>query len=184
MKKALDFIKPFISIVFGALIILLYLNGLSNGDKDTIRGVFALIVGSYFIVVGLLGLLAPEQIGGNVLRLLNSIGISVYAVFFFIITLVDVIDFNSAYGVNGWIVAYVSLSVSIAFAVLFIIQLFVKNQIIQRLARLFGMLFLLALLLDLLFDFAGNPETLGNIVLLLLMTYVTFASIYLGTWKE
>ena len=184
MKKVLDYIKPFISIVFGALITLLFLNNLNRGDLETVKSVFAIIVGGYFIVVGLLGLLAPQQIGERPLRLLNSIGISVYAVFFFLCIVLNVADYNAGYGVNGWVVANFALTVSMGFAVLFLLTFFIKNAVVERLARIFGLLFLLALLLNVLFDRLGNPMLLGGIELLKVVTHITFACIYLGTWKE
>ena len=184
MKKIIDVIKPFISIVFGALIILLYLNDISAGGVASARSVFAFLVGSYFIVVGLLGLICPLQIGERVLRLLNAIGVSVFASFFFMITVLNIADFNDMYGVNGWIIADFQLSAAIGFAVLFLITLFVKNGVLCRICNLFGMLFLLALLLELLFTPVGNPATINDFPIVKLVVNLSFAYIYLAVLKE
>lgn len=184
MKKVLDLLKPFASIVFGALITMLYLNGLSVGGNDTIRGVFALLVGGYFIAIGVIGLVAVGKINERVLKLLNGIGISVYAMFFFVITILNLADFNQGYGVNGWIIADFALTVSLGFAALNIVTLFVNNRVLVRIANLVGMLFLLALVFDVLFDVLGNPITLGQINIILVTVHFTFASIYLGNLKE
>ena len=184
MKKILDLVKPFIAIVFGALVIMLYLNGMSVGGTTTVRSVFAFIVGSYFIVVGLLGMICAEQIGEKPLRILNAIGISVYASFFFLTTVLDFADYHDGYGVNGWVVADFTFAVALGFAVLNIIAIFVNNRILGRIANILGMLFVLALVLDILFDEVGNPVRLGLVSVLLVVVHATFISIYLGNIKE
>ena len=184
MKKVLDLLKPFASIVFGALITMLYLNGLSDGGNAAVRGVFALLVGGYFIAIGVLGLVAAGKIPEKVLKLLNGIGISVYATFFFLVTVLNLADFNAAYGVNGWIIADFALTVSLGFAAMNIVAMFVNNKVVLRIANLLGMLFLLALVFDVLFDVVGDPITLGQINIILVTVHFTFASIYLGTLKE
>lgn len=184
MKKVLDLVKQFVAIVFGALIILCYLNDLSVGGTATVRAVFAFLVGSYFILIGLLGMLCKEQIGEKALKIMNGAGMAAYASLFFLIVMLDVIDLNAGYGVNGWVIADFALTVSIAFAVLYIIVLFVNNRVVIRLANLFGMLFLLAIVLyGIVFTPIGNRNTLANIALITLIIRVTYASIYLGNIK-
>ena len=184
MKKILGLVKPFIAIGFGALIIMLYLNRMSVGGNETVKSVFAFIVGSYFIVIGLLGMICAEQIGEKPLRILNAIGFSVYASFFFLVTLLDLVDLHDGFGVNGWVVANFTLTVALGFAVLNIIQIFVDNRIFGRITNILGLLFVLALVFDILFDEVGDPVFLGMVQILLVLVHVTYISIYLGNIKE
>ena len=189
MKKIIDLIKPFLSIVFGALVILLFLNGISDGDTDTTRAVFALLVGAYCIAVGLIKFLMGKQLDAKLGRILDAISIAAYAGLFFVIVITYMIDYaddnimlgRPGYGTNGWIIAIYSLLAAGGFASVFLVATFVRNEILNRVSNLLGLLFLLALVLNVLFTVnRGDPIILGAISVLAVVVHALFAYIYLA----
>ena len=193
MKKLIDLIKPFLSIVLGALVILLFLNGLSDGGTDTAKAVFALIVGAYFITIGVIKFVAGNKIDKKVLDILSAIAIASYAVLFFVVVVCNMADFASedimkqirGYGTNGWIIALYSVVISAGFAAVYLVAYFVKNEVLNKVSNLLGLLFLLALVLNVLFSIdRGDPVQLGDIVILAVVTHSLFGYIYLASVGE
>ena len=189
MKKIIDLIKPFLSIVFGALVILLFLNDISEGDTKTTRAIFALLVGGYIIGVGLIKFLMGKQLDAKLSRILDATSIATYAGLFFVIIITYMIDYAAedmmlgrpGYGANGWIIAIYSLLAAAGFASVFLAATFVRNEVLNKVSNLLGLLFLLALVLNVTFTVnRGDPINLGAISVLTVVVHVLFGYIYLA----
>lgn len=176
MKKIREILKPFIAIIFGALILLFYLNWLSGSGATLALGIIAIIMASYYLAAGILGLVLGDKLPKGLRKAFDIISISFFPTFMFVYFLMVTINGRDALGPNGWVIAILSMIACIAFVTAFIISSFVKNAIMKRFALLFAAIFVLALLLNLLFDSLGNPIVLGNFNIIACVIYVLYTN--------
>lgn len=185
MKRISDLLKPFLSLIFGALLFLCYFNWLSTNGGYLALGIIAVILSVYFITIGVLGVVLGEKFSTKTKEILNTCGVAAYPIFlgvYFLIYIIVCAKYEIAIGPMGWTVAIFSLGVSLALGVFFLLAFFLKKSFLIRGTFLLSVLFALVLLLDVLLT-NGNPETLGNIVLLGVMMYGVFASILFNELK-
>lgn len=173
MKKIYELIKPFLSIVLGALMLLEYMNFLGAGGAALALGIIAVIFAAYYLVVGILSVVIGPKLGPTK-RILDVVGISLFPLFFFVYRLLIVI--SGGLGVTGWILDILGMVGALACAVFVYVAAFSKGKVIKRLALLFAMIFVLVLLLALLFDFDGAVIGLGAIILVDLFSYLAYGA--------
>ena len=181
MKKIGEIIRPFVAIVFGALLFLFYLNWLSLSGAGLAVGIIAMVLAAYYLTVGILGILLGEKLG-KARAIFDMLSIVLFGVFMFVYFLIVMINGAEAaanevniFGPAGWFIVILSISGSLAFAVVHLIASLVKNKVLARLDYLFAAIFVLVLLLNLLFDSSGDPINLGALNVLLLVIYALFA---------
>ena len=177
MKRLQDLIRPYLSIIFGALLVFFFLNGLTGQGAALALSIIALVISAGFIAYGILGIALGEKLGEKNKSLIELILIALYAAFMFAYFLIHTINDANAMGPNGWAIAIVSMVGSIGFATIYLLHHFTKDALIKRLAYLFTIIFILVLTLDLLFDAVGNPIGLGAINLIQLFIYIAFSVI-------
>lgn len=174
MKKIQEVAKPFLSIVFGALLLLTYLNWLSLSGGALVIGIFALLMSLYYLGAGITEAVAGDKLPLIAKKVFDIINISLFSAFASIYYLIYITNLSSQMGPTGWIVALAALLLSLALAVFSIIARLVSNPVLKRLDVLFSALFMAALVLTLLFDSVGNPITLGSIDVISLVIYALF----------
>lgn len=174
MKKIQEVAKPFLSIVFGALLLLTYLNWLSLGGGALVIGIIALLMSLYYLGAGITEAVAGEKLSPKVKKVFDIINISLFSAFASIYYLLYITNLSDRMGPTGWIVALAALLLSLALAVFSIVARLVPIVIFRRLDVLFSALFMAALVLTLLFDSVGNPITLGSIDVISLVIYALF----------
>ena len=174
MKKIQEVAKPFLSIVFGALLLLTYLNWLSLGGGALVIGIIALLISLYYLGAGITETVAGEKLSPKAKKVFDIINISLFSAFASIYYLLYITNLSDRMGPTGWIVALTALLLSLALAVFSIIARLVSNPVLKRLDVLFSALFMAALVLTLLFDSVGNPITLGSIDVIGLVIYALF----------
>lgn len=186
MKKIQEVAKPFLSIVFGALLLLTYLNWLSLNGGALVIGIFALLISLYYLGAGITEAVAGDKLPLKAKKVFDIIDISLFSTFSFIYYLIFIINLSNQMGPTGWIVVLAALLLSLALAVFSIIADLVSNPVLKRLDVLFSALFMAALVLTLLFDSVGNPITLGSIDVISLVIYALFGVMLLEslTHKE
>ena len=185
MKKVSELLKPYLEIIFGALLFLFHFNWLGFGGAYLALGIIAVVLSVYFIVVGILSVALGDHLPKKVKSILTVVGAGVYALFlgtYFLIGLIQAAkaaneyEWSTPLGPNGWTIAIVSIAASYALGVLLILAYFLKKSALSRITMMFGAIFVLALLVDILIS-DGNPVVLGNIVVLKVILYVTFVGI-------
>ena len=185
MKKVSELLKPYLEIIFGALLFLFHFNWLGFGGAYLALGIIAVVLSVYFIVVGILSVALGDHLPKKVKNILTVVGAGVYALFlgtYFLIGLIQAAkaaneyEWSTPLGPNGWTIAIVSIAASYALGVLLILAYFLKKSALSRITMMFGAIFVLALLVDILIS-DGNPVVLGNIVVLKVILYVTFVGI-------
>ena len=184
MKKVTDLLKPYLSIIFGALLLLLYFNLLSFGGALLALGIIATVLAAYFLITGILAIAMGEKLSKKAKSLINLIGVSGFSAFMGVYFLLDLInrakaskgDFGTPVGPAGWTIGILSIGASFGLLLVLVIAFAMKSKDFARIAFLFGAIFVLALLLDVLAP-AGNPISLGAVVVLQVVLYGAFVGI-------
>ena len=185
MKKVSELLKPYLEIIFGALLFLFHFNWLSFDGAYLALGIIAVVLSVYFVVVGVLSVALGDHFPKKVKNILTVVGAATYALFlgtYFLLFLIQTVkaaneyEWSTPLGPNGWTIAIVSIAASYALGVLLILAFFLKKSALSRITMMFGAIFVLALLVDILIN-DGNPVVLGNIVVLQVILYATFVGI-------
>ena len=179
MKKIQVVAKPFLSIVFGALLLLTYLNWLSLDGGALVIGVIALLMSLYYLGAGITEAVAGDKLPLKTKKVFDIIDISLFSAFASIYYLLYITNLSDQMGPTGWIVVLAALLLSLALAIFSIIARLVSNPVLKRLDVLFSALFMAALVLTLLFDSAGNPIKLCSIDVISLVIYALFGMMLL-----
>ena len=174
MKKVTDFLKPNILIILGALLLLVYINLLQGNGAALAIGLVAVIFASYYLLVGILGLVLGNRISGAVKNGLDVVSACLFPILMFVITLIDTINNAQGMGPTAWIIAIIMMISSIALAAIYALSKFANVDMVNRFAYLFAAIFVLALLLDLLFTAGGATRTLGNISVITVVIYFCY----------
>ena len=182
MKKINEFVKPYIAIVFGALLLLFYLNWLSGSGATLALGIVAIVMAAYYLASGILAIILGEKLG-KIGKVFNIVSICFFPAFMFAFFLVAIINGSQVMGPAGWFINILSLTGSIVFVGFYIVSRFVNVKIIQRLTLLFGAVFLLALLINVLFDYVGDPNSLGEINIISLVIYILYSYLLISSNK-
>ena len=178
MKKIKELVKPFIFIIFGALLFLFFFNYLGVGGPYLAIGIVAIVLSVYFLVVGILSVVLGEKLG-KAKGILNLVGVATFPLLMGVIFLLSLIgNAKNEYtylGPNGWTIAILSIAAAFAIGVMLFIAFFVRSKGFHRVTFLFGAIFVLALLLDILIS-EGFAVALGQIVVLQVILYAAYTS--------
>ena len=177
MKKIKELLKPFIFIIFGALLFLFFFNYLGVGGPYLAIGIVAIVLSAYFLTVGILSVVLGDKLG-KAKGLLNLIGVATFPLLMGVIFLLTLIGSakNEVYlGPSGWTIAILSIAAAFALGVLLFIAYFVRSKGFHRVTFLFGAIFVLALLLDVLIS-NGFAVALGEIIVLQVVLYAAYTS--------
>ena len=178
MKKIKELVKPFIFIIFGALLFLYYFNGLSSEGAGLAISIIAIVLAAYFLTVGILSVVLGEKLG-KTKGLLNLIGVATYPIFFAVvelITLINLADVEGFLGPTGWTISILTIAAAFGLGGLLFASYFVRSKGLHRVTFLFGAIFVLALLLDILLTLDGSPAALGDVIILQVVLYGAYVS--------
>lgn len=170
MKKITDYIKPNILIIFGALLLVMNLDGLSATGAGLALGIVALIMAAYYLIVGILMVLMGNKFSAFTQKLFETISVSFFALYMFVNFLLTTIA--GGFGPTGWVVNILSMVSSIALVLVYVMYKFADAPNLFRFTYLFALIFVLALLLDVLFNANG---ALGQIDVFLVAIYSAYS---------
>lgn len=175
MKKIQELVKPVLMIIFGALLLLFYMNFINqnNAGGFIALGIIGVIFAVYYLTIGILNLLIGKKLG----KVFDILNIDLFAVLMFIQFLIITIYGANNMGPTGWVIKILSMIAALTLAGFFVVFKLVNVPVIKRLTLLFAGVFALAMLLDILFDDRGFGDLLGNINMISLAIYLIFASI-------
>ncbi len=183
MKKVSDLLKPFLSVIFGALLFLCHFNWLGLGGGRLAIGIVALVLAVYFVTVGLLSTLLGEKFPKRLKETLDAVGVGVYPLFlgayFLTFLIMSVKDKYTYVGPMAWTISLISIAAAFGLGVLFFLAYFLRRRTLARLTFTFSCVFILMLLLDILL-INGNPATLGSIVVLKVVLYGVFVGMLIN----
>ena len=185
MKRISDLLKPFLSVIFGALLLLVHFNWLGSEGGFLALGIIAVVLAAYFITVGVLGSCLGDKFPPKTKSLLNAVGVGAYPLFlgvYFLVVFILSIKYEAAIGPMGWTILVFSMLASLGLGVLFLCAFFLKKHFFIRSTFLFSALFVLVLILDVLV-LNGDPIRLGNIVVLEVVLYAVFSGMLFSSLK-
>lgn len=174
MKKIKELVKPYLSLIFGVLFFLLYLNWIRADGKVFAIGLVAVIISSYYLCVGILGIVLGEKMSIGLRKVLNILSVSLFPTFMFVFYLLRIIDFSDSMGPTAWVIYPLCMSASLSMVVFYVISRFEKSPVIVRLTGLFAAIFAISLFTDLLFDAQGNEATFATIGVVTLLVYAIY----------
>ncbi len=174
MKKIHELLKPFLSIIFGALLFLVYLNYLSANGTALAIGVIAVILSTYYLASGILSLVLGWKLPNALKKVFDIVTISAYPLFFFLMLVLVVADYARLLGPTGWTIALLGMIGSISLSGIYVVSKLVENKVLSRIALLTSAIFVLVLLANLLFNLDGSVNTLGGISLPILAIYILY----------
>ncbi len=178
MKKITEVIKPLLSIIFGALLLLLYMSFL-RGDVPALYltiAILGLIFAAYYIAAGILNVVLGDKLNKTVRMVFEILNVSLFALLFFLQLLSVIVYMSDAMSVTAWVINIVSMVAAIGLIIFAIVSKVANAPIMDRLAYLFTGIFTLALLLDIIFDPSGAPESIGNLAMVTLAIYGIYIS--------
>lgn len=176
MKKISDLIRPFLGIVFGALLMLVYLNYL-NAEVPTeylVLGIFAVTVASYYLGSAIVIFILGDKFPAGIKRIFDVLNVVLFPSLMFVQNILFTIAIKGELGPTGWIIMSASLVGALAFATFYCIAVFGKVKVMERFAFLFGSIFFLSLVLDILFALDGTPNAIDDIPLVTFALYAIF----------
>ena len=177
MKRIGDFLKPNILIIFGALLLLYFLNYLSLNGAGLAIGIFAVVLSAYYLAIGILGILVGNKFSPQLKKIFEVISVSLFGIFmfvFFLLTTINGAKIDGLMGPTAWTIEILSMVAALAMVIIYILARLTNKDVLMRFAYLFSAIFALALLLDILFDMSGASTVLGNVDILLVAIYVIF----------
>lgn len=180
MKKVTEIIKPMLLIIFGALLLLLFMNYLTANIPAMylVLGILGVTFAGYYIVAGILNIVLGDKLNKNLRMVFDILNVCLYAtLFFYQLIVVVVANADGGMTPTAWIIKILSMVAALGLIGLYIMSKFVKQPIVERLAYLFAGIFALALLLDIVFQDDGMPEAIGNVAMVILALYGMFISI-------
>lgn len=186
MKKVQEIVKPLLLIIFGALLLLFYMNYI---NKDALPGYLALgIIGvvfaAYYIAAGVLNVVLGNKIGKSLRLVFDILNICLFAVLMFTYFLIVVIYFYERMGPTAWTIKILSMVAALAIIAFYIIARVVNKPAMNRFGFLFAAIFALALLLDILFDYRGYGVATGEINLVGLVIYALFVDVMFSSFPK
>ena len=184
MKRISEMVRPFLAIIFGALLLLFYLNWLGAAGAYLALGIIAMVLAAYYLFVGIVGSLVKLQ--DKAKNVLDTLSISLYLVFLFVYFLIMMIEaaktnaeraqynLDPIVGPNGWVIMIVSMVAALALALLFAGAKLTGNGALGRLASLFASIFVGVLVLNIAFNLNGDSVNLGSVDIVNLVIDVVF----------
>ena len=175
MKKVADFLKPNILIVFGALLLLFFLNYLQYTGGTLAIGIIAIVMAAYYLAIGILSIIIGDKLPKKILDIVSVCFFPVFMFVLFLIQTIQAAKIDNFMGPTAWIIAILSMIAALALPVIYLLSKLLNKGPLSRFAYLFAAIFVLALLLSVLFNARGDSVVLGNIDMILVAIYASYS---------
>ena len=172
-------IKPYLPILFGALLFLAYFNMLSDTGAGLALGIIAIIFAAYYLAYGILMLLMKEKLE-KYDKLFKMINASLFPLFLFIYYLLVLIEGGSFLDPLGWILAILMMIASLGVACLVVVLFVTKNEKLKGYLQLAAMCLVLLLFITIFFSENGDEIVLGRISVVSIAIKVLYVMILLN----
>ena len=176
MKKLCGMFKPFLSIIFGSILFLLYLNYLQS-NNGIILGVIGFLLSLYYLAVGITEVFFNKKIPISFKKVLNLLSVVLFPFLMFVHDIFVIRGNSSYFGPTAWVIVIFSLVGSVAMITIYVISFFIRNKTLRKLEYLFFGIFALILLLSLTFDISGAPIRLGDLDIVSIVLYLFYLGI-------
>ena len=144
MKKVTDFLRPNILIVFGALLLLFFLNYLQYTGGTLAVGIIAVIMSVYYLAIGILSIIVGDKLPKKIFDIISVIFFPVFMFVLFLIQTIQAAQIDNFMGPTAWIIAILSMIAALALPVIYLLAKLMNKGPLMRFAYLFAaILFLL-----------------------------------------
>ena len=193
MKKVSEFLRTYLSIIFGALLFLIYFNNLAAQGETLALGIIAVVFAAYYVARGILGAVLGEKTPKALILVFDILSVCLFALFVFLETLLGVVEVyriaaemhvEVAMGPTAWTILICNMVATLGLIGFYIVSKFSLHKVFDRLAMMFGAIFVLALLLVVLFEDNGSQTLLGNIEVPELLLYVTYTVMLFSSFSK
>ena len=184
MKKVQELIRPFLVIIFGALLLLCYLNWLAYEGSGLALGIIAVVLAAYYLTYGIIDVVLGSKLSSKVKNVFDVVSVCGYAVFVFVYFLLMTINLSDVMGPTAWVVNIVCMAGSIMLVTFYSLAKFTKEPILERLAYLFSIVLILGLLLNILFNADGSAAQLGTIQIIDVLIFVLYSTMLLRSFVK
>ena len=188
MKRFRDLVEPYLCVVFGALLFLVYLNYLQLTEYNLARGIIAVVLSAFYLGAGIVKVVVGDKLPKTAKDVFEAGEVSLFPLFMFVNILLRLIERGSNEWLNigptAWLLAILGMIGSLAVVVAYVVAKATKSGVAVRLAQLFAIIFALVLLLEVLFDPAGFTNTLAEISIVLVVLYVLYAYMLIATMAK
>lgn len=176
MKKIREFISPFISIILGAILFLVYLNYLQLSGFALVIGIIGFLISFYYLLIGIVNIFISDKLSLVAKNILNLVSITLFPLFIFICDIMGLVNNGStSMGPTAWAISIISLITSLCLIVTYIVmKVSPNNESLNKIAFLIASIFVLVLILDLVFDHNGYTISIGDIDLVGLLIYSSY----------
>ena len=162
-------------------------------DEALALGIIAVILAAYYVARGVLGVVVGDKMPQKLTLVFDILSVCLFAMFMFMQTLLTVVEIHKLaaemnipadMGPTAWTIAICNMAAALGLVGFYIVSKFVKAKVVARFAMMFGAIFVLSLILDVLFDSNGSAVALGNIVVAVLLLYVTYTVMLFNSFSK
>ncbi len=176
MKKIQSIIKPFLSIILGALIFLVYLNQLRSRGVSLALGIIGVDISIFYMTYGILKITIKKFDSKKINCVLKIIEVVAYPVLFFVSALLLLIVDTELILPSGWVIQIASLVASLSFVVIVILRKILSKNVFNVLTKILAGALAIVFLTNVFFDDLGSPAYIAliNIVRVSIYSIFTF----------
>lgn len=175
MKKIHELLKPFLTTILGAVLLLYYLNFLAVEAPFLVIGIIGVSVSAIYLAMGILSIVLGDKLNETLKKIFFICQSVLFPAFFFSTELIILINYYQGFKPTSWTIYILSMVGSLGFIVFFILNQFMKNAVVKRLSFILALVFVLIMLLNILFEVDGSQVLLGDVPVVLVIIYVTFS---------
>ena len=111
MKKVIEIVKPLLLVIFGALLLLIYMNYFQDGMPTffIVIGVLGVIFGAYYIVAGIINVVLGEKVNKTLKMVFDILNVSLFPLLFFLEAINVIVNLVNYMGATAWIIQLLSI---------------------------------------------------------------------------
>ena len=107
MKKLGELLKPFYSIILGALMLLYYMDWLEGGGARLAMGIVAMVLAAYYIGIGILAVVMGDKLTASTRGTVESLSVLLFPLFMFVFFLLSAI--GGGLTPTGWVIIIIGM---------------------------------------------------------------------------
>ena len=185
MKKFTELVRPFLALIFGALLFLYYMNTLKASGAELAIGIVGFIFAIYYLSIGVMGVVWPSMPAGAK-RVFNIISITLYPTFMFVYFIFYIVRAYEFMYPSQWVIIILGMISAISLSAFYVVSRFARQEVFVRLASLFGLVFALCLVCSVLFQSNGQNYSvlLGQIEVVPILIYCIYCSLMFNSLNK
>ena len=154
MNKIKDIIKPYLSIIFGALFLLLYSDFLDRNGAFFALGIVAVVCAVCYIIIGVINVVCFDKVKDSSKNILKLCEYTVFPLFVFVSGLIALIENADIMQTRAIIIDIVGMTAAIILIIFHVVDKLGKKDVSPRYAYLINLFFMIAMCTSLVFSYS------------------------------